>query len=267
MSKFVVVIFPDAARAEEASRVLKELHSETSLTLHGAAVVRKDRDSDVAVSDRVEAGLPNAAIGALVGGLIGLLGGPVGLALGAGGGAWIGSWRDISHLGIGADFMEQVIRELRPGGAAVVAEVDEDQIAPLDERMEALGGVVMREWRADFAESQLLKEAADRKVELNRLQEELRISDGARRERLQARLDETRNRLASVEERARARLDDLRTEMEARIRAMQEQAASSSSGDRRERINQRIDETREERERRVGLLEQALYTAQGARSG
>src|SRR5690606_11717595 len=82
MSKFVVVIFPDAARAEEASRVLKELHSETSLTLHGAAVVRKDRDSDVAVSDRVEAGLPNAAIGALVGGLIGLLGGPVGLALG-----------------------------------------------------------------------------------------------------------------------------------------------------------------------------------------
>ncbi|MBN1238496.1 MAG: DUF1269 domain-containing protein [Gammaproteobacteria bacterium] len=266
MSKFVVVIFADAAGAEAASRVLKELHAETSLTLHGAAVIRKDAQSDVAVSDRVEAGLPNAAIGALVGGLIGLLGGPVGLALGAGGGAWIGSWRDISHLGVGADFVEQVTRELKPGGAALVAEVDEEEVAPLDERMEALGGVVIREWRADFAESQLLKEAAGRKMEVTHLRQEMSGADGARRARLGRRLEEAQATLARIEERARAKLDEVRAETDARIRAMQEQAASARSADRKTRIEQRIDEARREREQRAALLEQTMDLARSARA-
>lgn len=143
MSNFVVVVFPDAAGAEAGSRALRELDSGTGIKVHGMAVVRKDADSDVAVADRLESGLPNAAVGALVGGLLGLLGGPVGMALGAGGGAWIGSWRDISHLGIEADYLERVSKELTPGRAAVVAEVDEEGDI-LEERMRSLGGNVVR---------------------------------------------------------------------------------------------------------------------------
>lgn len=264
MSKFVVVIFPDAQRAEAASGAMKELHSDTSLTLHGMAVVRKDAESGVAVSDRVEAGLPNAAIGALVGGLVGLLGGPVGMALGAGGGAWIGSWRDISHLGVGADFIEEVTRELEPGGAALVAEVDEELLAPLDERMEALGGVVIREWRADFPESQLLKEAAGRRMEVEQLRHELTVAEDARRKRLADRLERTRARLASIEDRARSKLGELDKETDDRVRSMQSQASSSRSPEQRTRIEQRIDAARKERTQRTSVLKETIDLVRAA---
>jgi hypothetical protein len=85
--------------------------------------------------------------------LIGLLGGPVGLAVGAVTGAAAGSLYDLAQLGVSEDFVAEVSRQLSPGKAAVIAEVDEEWITPLDARMEPLGGVVFRRSRGEFIDA------------------------------------------------------------------------------------------------------------------
>ena len=94
MSKFVVVTFPNEAKAYEGTRALKELHAEASLTLYGMAVVTKGADGKLTVKEAADPGPLGMGVGALVGGLTGLLGGPAGAAMGIGVGALIGRAAD-----------------------------------------------------------------------------------------------------------------------------------------------------------------------------
>ncbi|MGA2841551.1 MAG: hypothetical protein ABSG18_15475 [Steroidobacteraceae bacterium] len=45
---------------------------------------------------------------------------------------------------VDTDFLTDVATALTPGKYAVVADVDEDWVTPVDTRMEAVGGVVFR---------------------------------------------------------------------------------------------------------------------------
>ena len=111
-------------------------------------------------------------VGALIGGLIGLIAGPAGAAVGFGTGALVGGLNDLRDAGIGADFLETVWARLAPSQTAVVADIDEDWVTPLDTRMEALGGTVIREWRIDFVDEQIEKEMKARQAELDQLKAE-----------------------------------------------------------------------------------------------
>ncbi|HXV30478.1 MAG TPA: DUF1269 domain-containing protein, partial [Sinorhizobium sp.] len=172
MNKFIVVIFPGETQAYQASRALRELHAEGSLTLYGMAVVAKDPQGNVSIKESADAGPLGTAVGALVGGLVGVIGGPVGVLAGAGGGALLGSLADLFNYGVGADFLMKVSTALAPGRTAVIAEVAENWTIPLDTRMEALGGTVLRTWRADFEDEQIEKEMAARRADFEQLKAE-----------------------------------------------------------------------------------------------
>ena len=138
MSKFIVVIVPDETKAYEGSKALRELHAEGSLTLYGMAIVAKTADGKLSVKQSVDEGPLGTAVGSLSGGLIGLLGGPVGAAIGLGAGALLGLLRDlISRCERG--FSRQGFAGATPGRVAIVAEISEDWVTPLDTRMGALG--------------------------------------------------------------------------------------------------------------------------------
>ena len=165
MSQFVVAVFPTEAKAYDGTRAMKDLQAEGSLMLYGMAVVTKAADGKLAVKETVEKGPLGTAVGLLTGGLVGLLGGPSAAATGVAGGALIGSWSDLFDLGVGRDFLDKVARELTPGKTAVVAEVEEDGVTPLDTRVEAIGGTVMRQGRADFEHEQVQQQVNASKAE------------------------------------------------------------------------------------------------------
>src|SRR6185312_14821060 len=123
MTKFVVAIFPDEAKAQEGRRALDALNQEGLLTVYAAALLVKDAQGRVSVKDRVRPGPLGLSLGALVGGLVGLLGGPAVAALGAAAGAVSGSWLDVLHLGTRGEFLDEVSRKLTAGKSAVIAEV------------------------------------------------------------------------------------------------------------------------------------------------
>src|SRR6266851_8688866 len=146
MSRYIGVIFPDEAKADEGSRVLKDLRAEGSIALSGMAVVVKDATGTLSVEQSVDEGPLGMAAGALVGGLAGLPGGPVGVVIGATGGALVGRAADLINLGDLTNFFDKVSRELPPGNTAVVAELAEHSGTSLcDTRMQAIGGTIVRE--------------------------------------------------------------------------------------------------------------------------
>ncbi|MFO7285689.1 MAG: DUF1269 domain-containing protein [Gammaproteobacteria bacterium] len=264
MNKFVVVVFPDEGKADEGVRALQALHDDGEITLYGLRVAHKSEGGEIALVEKVGMGMPGAAVGALAGALVGLLGGPLGAVAGLAGGAWIGTWRDITQLGIGSDFLEEVSRELAPGTTAIIADITEDRVAPLDERMAALHGVVLREWQTEYGEMRLLTEAAARKTEIEHLDAERRSATDAQRALLDIRLDRAARRLDDVAQRARSALDSLVRRSDSKLRTLEQQAATAR-GQARRSIERRAAEIREDRARREQLLNRAIDIAAAAR--
>jgi uncharacterized membrane protein len=256
MSKFVVVIFPNETKAYEGTRALKELDAEGSLALYGLAVATKGASGQVSLKEAADQGPLGTAVGALTGGLVGLLGGPVGAAVGLTGGTLIGSLADLFNAGVGADFVDEVSQKLLPGNAAVVAEVDEFWTTPLDTRMHALGGFIVRRWRSDVEDEQYQREITALKAEYAELQAEYRQARDETKAKLKARLDETQQKLEGATRRAQVWVDQRREETEAKVKELQARAARANV-ETRAKIDPRIAEVRADYERREAKLKQA----------
>jgi len=257
MSKFVVIVFPGETQAYEATRALKSLHSEGSITLYDLAVVAKDAQGNFGVKQAADAGPIGTAVGALVGGLVGVIGGPVGALAGAVGGTLYGGIFDLVDLGVNEDFVWTVSKNmLDPGKAAVVAEIAETWTAPLDARMEALGGTVMRTWRADFEDEQLAKDIAWQKADLEQLQNEYAQANAETKAKLKAKLEKAKASLEKTEKQVKAKLNAIETEANAKITAL-EQQVKTANADAKEKIRQRIADLRAKNEIRTAKLKQA----------
>ena len=239
MSKFVVVILPDETKAYEGTRAFAALHSEGNLTVYGVAVVTKNKDNKIFVKDAAESGPLGMAVGALVGGLIGALGGPAGLVAGAAGGAVIGGFRDLFNLGLSTKFIEKVSSELAPGKTAVIAEVDEGWETPLDSRMAAIGGTVMRNWRSDIEDEQALAEIAARRADYHQLKSEFAHAEERAKDLLRAKVIQAKTELHHAESRAKDRLDALSVEMKAKLTLLEKQMSDAKTSSQ-EKIQMQI---------------------------
>ena len=255
MSTFAVVVFPDERRAYEGLHALEVLHEEGSVTVYSTAIVERRADGTVDVKQETEPGAVGFGVGALVGALIGPFGGLAGAAAGLAAGALLGGWRDHLHAEVTDEFLESVARELVPGRFAVVAEISEEWLTPLDTRMAALGGTAVRAWRQDFVEEFFEKRAYAWKAKLEERRANRVAADVARTESiLAAEIADAEESLQKTADGALKRLDDTRAELEAKLAALEEQARKANP-DVRSRIEQRISEIRAElRERETKLL-------------
>lgn len=263
MSTFVVVIFPVQTKAYEGLRSLQDLHRQGSLTLYSHAVIERNSEGWLAVKVKQVEAPVEAGVSALVGGLVGLLAGPVGVAVGAGAGAVLGAVRDLLNVGVSNEFLATVIKELSPGTTAVVAEISEEWVTPLDGCMEALGGIVIRESRDDFVESEIRRRVDKRKAELVQRKAELSEARAEMVEAMKKRVNEAEQALRAVADDAAAGLKRDREQAEAKVNALQDQARQARA-DAKVRIEERIAEIRADQNQRLAKLEQAWKLTQEA---
>jgi uncharacterized membrane protein len=87
MNTYIAVVFSSDDKAHQALRKLWHMDVEGLLTVHGAAVVRRDDLGHIRVAERNSDLGMSTAIGVGVGALLGLLAGPVGIAAGVAGAA------------------------------------------------------------------------------------------------------------------------------------------------------------------------------------
>src|SRR5262249_49579078 len=149
MDRMVVVVFENQVDAYKGKEALLRLDSEGSVVLNAYAVIGKNANGAVSVKQSDDLGPVGTLFGASLGAFLGALGGPAGLAIGAAVGMATGGAVDLHYLDIGDDFIADVSKELLPNRYAVLAEVDEEWTTPLDERMEAIGGIVFRRALSD----------------------------------------------------------------------------------------------------------------------
>jgi len=255
-NKMIVVVFDEEKKAYEGSRALKDLHAEGSITLYASAVMAKDAGGKVAIKQEADEGALGTGIGLVTGSLIGLLGGPVGVAIGASVGTFGGLLYDVAKAGVGGDFLDEVGRHLQPGKVAVVAEVQEEWVTPLDTRMEAVGGVVFRRAREEVVDAQLERDAAAYEAELAALKAENAQARKEAKAKLQAKINAVKAKLQATQDRAKAAAEATRREMEAKVKALKEQVGKAQ-GDAKAKLEARIAEVQADYERRSGKLHQA----------
>jgi len=263
MDKMIVVVFKNEKSAYEGVNALKELHAEGSLTLYASAVIAKDAKTVVSIKQAVDQGPLGTVLGFATGSLIGLLGGPVGLAFGAATGTLAGSVYDVAQIGISGDFLDEVSQHLTPGKVAVIAEVDEEWITPLDTRMEALGGTVIRRARAGFIDRQIERELAADKAEIATLKAEYKQAVGAAKPKIKAKLDAVEQSFQTRRSQMNEKIEAMKREGEAKTKLLQEQAKKARAA-AKSQIDERITEIRADQKRRLGKLEQAWKLTQEA---
>jgi uncharacterized membrane protein len=263
MDKMIVVVFDNEAKAYEGSKALQELQDEGSINLYAKTVIARDAAGKVAVKQQGDMGPIGTAVGVLTGGLVGLLGGPLGVILGVGAGTFGGLVYDLARLGVSEDFLGEVEQSLQPGKAAVVAEVEEEWTLPVDTRLEALGGVVLRHPLREVLDEQIERDIAAFKADLAELEAETRQATGEAKVKLQKKVDKAKGKLQAAQEEIQARIGASEMETEAKIKSLQEQAAKDI-GERKGKRVARIAELRADQKRRGYLLKRAWEYAKEA---
>ena len=262
MDKVVAVVFNEEKQAYEGLRAFRDLHTDGSITLYSNAVVAKDPNGKVVVRETSES--PEGTIfGLLTGSLIGILGGPLGVAVGASTGTMIGATFDLARAGISDDFLQEMSEYLLPGKTAVITEVDEDWQAPIDTRMEALGGHVFRRNRIEIEDAYYEKQIAADREELAALEAELKKASAERKARLEARIEDTRHKLQDKRDQLKARIESVKREGEAKIESLQQQLKTARD-ERKQRLEKRLAEIRAEYRERSDKLHQAWELTKSA---
>jgi uncharacterized membrane protein len=260
----LVVVLDDESKAYEASRALNQLDREGSITIHAECVIGKNADGTVQVKE-ADGDFPIRTVGGTaIGSLIGLLGGPVGLGIGAIVGALAGSIGDFYVAGVNSKFLDDVSATLTPGKCAVVADVSEEWVTPVDSRMDAMGGVVFRAPKTTVEDDQRARDVAELKEEIAQLKAEHAQARADRKAKLQAKIDGLNAKLQEKLDQAKQRSEQIKAETEAKVQALQNRAAKAK-GDAKAAFDTRVAQVRqayEERSRRLkGLAAGQLRTA------
>ena len=253
MERLLAVVFNNEAKAYEGLRAINPLDAEGNITTYAAQVIAKGADGRVS-EKQTEGNFPlQTSKGLLMGSLIGLLGGPVGVGVGAAVGTSAGAIGDLNIAGLNLDFVNEISASLTPGRFALVADVNEEWVTPVDTRMEELGGVVYRTARRQFEADQRSRDVAELKTEIAELKAEHAAAKADRKAKLQAKVDSLNTKLQQKLEQAKQRSEQIKSETDAKVQALKKSAAKAQ-GDAKANIEARMARMREEADKSAAKL-------------
>ena len=264
MHNFVVVIFRDESEANEGARVLQALHRDGTVTVYATALLQREPNGELTIKRHSDPGPRGFGVGALAGGLLGLAGGPAASVAGVAVGGMAGTYGDLLHYGVADEVIDAVQRDLLPGTYALVGEVSEDSVEPIDRWMAALGGKVTRQARKDLVAGKVDEDTAAIRSELREVAAE---HAGVKAEALQSKIeldmDSARDKLQRTAAKLHTQIDHVRQEIDAKLAVLGDQAARANP-EVRDQIQRRIIELRRDLEQREETLKRAYELTEAA---
>lgn len=227
MDRMLVVVFDSENKAYEGKKALQQLASEGSIGLYAYAVLAKQADGTATIKQGDDAGPISTLVGTSFGALLGLLGGPAGMLVGAAAGMGAGAGVDFANLGIGKDFIDDVTKVLKPNKVALVAEIEEDWIAPVDTRMEAIGGTVFRRALAEV-KSQIREENVNAmKADLAQMKAEIAQAKADQKARIQEKVSQLDSKIQTQMQKIKDLNEGARLQAQAKANVLQAKAAAA----------------------------------------
>ncbi len=149
------------------------------------------------------------------------------MAIGAASGLALGALSDVDNARVGGDFLDDVSKSLTPNKVAVVAEVEEDWTTPVDTRMEALGGTVLRRALWDVRKTVRDEEIGAMKADLKQLKSEISKAQADRRAKLQKKIDQLQAKVDAQLEKAKQQHDAFEARQKAKREILKKNAAAA----------------------------------------
>jgi uncharacterized membrane protein len=224
MDRMLVVVFDNDVKAYEGKKALLKLDNEGSISVYAYAVLAKHADGTASVKQGDDSGPLGTLVGTSLGSLIGLLGGPVGLAVGAAAGLATGAAADLNNARIGDDFIDDVSKMLLPNRVAVVAEIEEDWITPVDTRMESIGGTVFRRALSDVKKTVDNEEVAGMKADFAQMKAEHAKVHADHKAKLQEKINQLDSKIQAQLQKAKERREAAEVQAQAKARILEAKA-------------------------------------------
>jgi uncharacterized membrane protein len=221
--------FDNETKAYEGKKALLQLDAEGSISVYAWAVLAKHADGTATIKQRDDSAPFGALVGTPLGSLIGLLGGPAGFAIGAVAGMAVGGAADLHNARIGEDFIDDVTKVLLPNKVAVVAEIDEDWVTPVDTRMEAAGGTVFRRALSEVKETLHDEHVAAMKADLAQLKAEQAKANADRKAKLQDKINQLDSKIQAQLQKAKERREASAREAQAKAEVLKAEAAAAKA--------------------------------------
>ena len=141
----LVARFPQEEDARVALTELTDAKKQGDIAMQDAAVLRRDPDRSLHISDSADKGFGKGAlIGGVAGAAVGVLAGPVGWAT-LGGAAVGGLAHKLRDRGFPDEKLKQMGESVTPGSAALVVVVDDSSSADVELRLGRYGAQVAKE--------------------------------------------------------------------------------------------------------------------------
>ena len=229
MNRMLVVVFDSEMKAYEGKNALMKLDAEDTISVYAHAVLAKRPDGTATMKEEDDWGPIGPLLSTSFGCLIGLLGGPVGVALGATAGALAGGVIELNRSFIGEDFIEDVNKALTPNKVALVAEIEEDSITPVDTRMEAIGGRVFRRTLSEVKHTLHEEHVAAMRADLAQMKAEQAQAHANRKAKLQEKINKLDSRIQEQLQKAKERREAAEREDQAKVQVLKERAAAAKA--------------------------------------
>jgi DNA repair exonuclease SbcCD ATPase subunit len=173
---------------------------------------------------------------------------------------------DLYNEGVSLDFIDEVGGSLKPGKVAVVSEVDEMWVVPVETELGKLGATTFRRYTGDIVDEQLTREAEETKADLEQLRKEMSEAVGSAKATVQARIEADERKLDALDARIEAQSEKQTAQFKQRMAKLQEQLKSANDR-RKSEIEARIVELKASNEtRRVKLQKARALTQQAAQA-
>ena len=231
MDNMLVAVFESERQASAAARAMKGLSTEGVVLVYALAVIVKGFKRIAIVNFAHDQNSRDPALATATRSLIGLLGHSWQSAEEATAECTTDLMLELANVGVDGGFLDEVSRHLLPGTAAIVSEVDEERLTPIDTLLESQGGIGFRCVRREVMDAQIANEidALHREIQTIEGQLLLHTRDQAKAQ-VQVMLKVKKDRLQATKERARSRAASIKLEAEAKIVSLQERAAKAEGG-------------------------------------
>lgn len=250
MEDILVVVFDSEGTAYEGLNYLNQLDCDGVINIYAGSVIEKEADGRVTEKGRQGNFAFHTIAGTALGGLAGSLGGPAGFGIGASVGGLTGIIRDLHAAGVDSHFVGDVEALLKPGKFAMVVDVNEEWIAPIDTRMTELGGVVFRTKKQNLECELEAREITQLETQIDELKREEIMAMSDKKTKIQEQVDRLSQKLQKAMTQADERLQQIRRETEAKVQVLQKEA-TKAQGEAKERINAQIVQLRQQYENSV----------------
>jgi len=239
MSRLVVAVFNNRDEAFLAAGAIKELCQSGELLIYALTVIVNEMEK-ILVDESMTEHPNKTVLGNTTRAMIELLAEPY--------------WHHIDKqsidepstpiaaMGVEPTFIAEVTRQLSPGRAAIITEIEED-IPLMANLVESSGGIVFHSTRSELIDLHIAQQLETMRRQIQDLEGRLAHASEDSKADLKRELDVSRSKFNTIKNQAKCHATTIRRETEAKIVCLQEQAAKAKA-ERRAKLEQLAEELR-----------------------